>query len=277
MARDLTGPMTLVAAWAPLSAEWPRLAVYLLLVTLGFAAVVALQGRLWRRKRAQAWPDHLEYLHEEFKPWWLLRFVGVLVGLAVLWTGVVEMGRGVILVSGLATGASLLVLVHRRWNTLLAYLGLALMTLVVCAALAGLGGLFVAGSGWDRPLQWGCVLSGLAVMTFMWLWLGRFWDQQLHRGRAWTTTGRMIVPARRMGIAVAVLALCVAARLAVWPNWPQGPAEDAAESGGWLGGVGIALLALVLLNRARSARSTWLGGFSVLAVVIGGAFCWLRW
>ena len=273
-----TGQMILLAAGAAVAAqiEWPRLTVYVLPLTLAFAALVFLQGSLWRRKRARAWPDHLEYLQEEFEPWWALRVFGVLISLDVLLAGVAGIDRWTTFVGALAMGASLLVLAHRRWSTLLACLGLMLLTLAVCGAFAGLGGLLVSGAGWDAPLRWACVLSGLAVMTFMWFWLGRFWVQQLHGGQAWTTAGRMIVPARWMGFAVAGLALVVAARLAVWPRWSPAPAESVSEVGGWLGGVGLALLVLALLNRALAARSLWLGAFCVLGLVIGGAFCWLR-
>ena len=113
-------------------------------------------------------------------------------------------------------------------------------------------------------------------MTFMWLWLSRFWLQQLHGGQAWTTAGRLIGPARHMGFVVAVLALAVAARLAVWPKWPPGGADGPTGLGGWPGVACMVLLIVVLLNRALAARSLGLGAFAVVAVVIGGAYSWLR-
>ncbi|UCG31949.1 MAG: hypothetical protein JSU68_09815 [Phycisphaerales bacterium] len=264
------------AAWTQFPSAGPdEMPGLVLIVTLAFAAVVLLQGSLYRRRRERAWPDHLEYLQAGFKPWWPLRPLGVLVGLVVLGVGIGGMDRWTTVVSAVALGASLLVLAHRRWSEPLAYLGLALITLMVCAALATIAGFFTE-LGWARPLLWSCVLSGMAVMTFMWLWLPPFWSQQLYEGQAWTTTGRLIVPARRVGYVVAVIGLIVAVRMAVWPRWPSAGAEDGMESGGWLGGGAIVVLLLALVNRAKAARSIGLGVLATLAVMTGGIYCWLR-
>ena len=255
--------------------ESPYIPGLVLAAALAFAAVVLLQGSLYRRRRERAWPDHLEYLQDGFKSWWPLRPLGALIGLVALAAGLVGMDRWMTVVSAVALGASLIVLAHRRWSEPLAYLGLALITLTVCAVPATVVAFFTH-LGWERLLLWSCVLGGAAVMVFMWLWLPRFWTQQLHEGQAWTTAGRLIVPARRMGYVVALIGLLVAVRMALWPRWPSAGAEDGSEPGGWLGGGCIVLLVLALVNRARAARSIVLGVLAMLVVVTGGLYCWLR-
>jgi hypothetical protein len=248
---------------------------YILPTVLALAALVALQGMLRRRRRAGAWPDRLEDLHTEYAPWWLLRVAGAATGLAVLWFGIADLGAWKTAVGASVMGGAMMVLVHRRWDRALAYLGLALITLAVCAAITYLVALFI-GEAECASRQWGCVLYGLATMTFLWLWLGRFWSQQLSEGSPWTTAGRMVVPAARAGAASAGLALLVAGRLAVWPGWPPTGSGSGNSCGAWLEGGGVVMLAIVLWNRARAARDAWLYAGSVLAVLIGGTYCWLR-
>jgi hypothetical protein len=258
-----------------LSFETPLVPALVLAAAFAFAAAVLLQGSLYRRRREQAWPDHLERLQEGFSTWWPLRPLGLLISLVALGVGIVEIDRWMTVVSAVALGASLLVLAHRRWSEPPAYLGMAVITLAVCAALATVVGFFTY-LGWDRRLLWDCVLVGLAMMVFMWLWLPRFWDQQLHEGQAWTTAGRLIVPARRMGYVVALIGAIVAVRVAVWAKWPSAGAEDVSESAGWIGAGAIVLLVLALVNRARAARSIGLGVLATLVVVTAGVYCWLR-
>ena len=106
--------------------------------------------------------------------------------------------------------------------------------------LVGLG-IILACRAWlpATRLNW---LLGTSGAGFYLLWLARFWHQQLHEGRAWTTAGRLIRPARSLGYAAAfgclVLAIGTAARSAepaVGPLWVV------------LLGVAAALLLAVLL------------------------------
>ena len=133
--------------------EKPYIPGLVLIAALAFAAVVLLQGSLYRGRRMSAWPDHLEYLQDGFKSWWPLRPLGALIGLVALAVGLVGMERWMTVVSAVALGASLIVLVHRRWSGPLAYLGLALITLLVCAVPATVVGFFTH-LGWERPLLW---------------------------------------------------------------------------------------------------------------------------
>ena len=56
----------------------------------------------------------------------------------------------------------------------------------------------------------------MALCGCYFLWLGRFWEQQLWQGRAWTTAGRLISTVRRLGrIAAAAGALVAGA----WLNY----------------------------------------------------------
>jgi hypothetical protein len=71
--------------------------------------------------------------------------------------------------------------------------------------LAGEIGLALAGAGivsaamaWLTP-GWPGALLGLGLAGGYLLWLARFWDQQLLDGVAWTTAGRLIPGARRLG------------------------------------------------------------------------------
>lgn len=57
---------------------------------------------------------------------------------------------------------------------------------------------------------WPGVAIGAAVAAAWMFWLAAFWRQQLHDGRPWTTTGRLIAAARYVGAVAAISAIAAA-------------------------------------------------------------------
>ncbi len=111
-----------------------------------------------------------------------------------------------------AGGLSLSIFIAWRWSRTLAELALALWTV----ALAALGATTAVELAGPRPspieqlpvVQSGALL-GLSAASLLWFWLASVWGRQLRDGRAWTTTGRLIPLADRVGFLSAGLAVLV--------------------------------------------------------------------
>jgi hypothetical protein len=84
----------------------------------------------------------------------------------------------------------------------------------------GAAGLALAGGGLvllvTHTVSWSWTSVALgAILAAGWTgWLARFWRQQLHGGRAWTTAGRLIPVARNT--AIVWLLVAVTAAIAGW-------------------------------------------------------------
>jgi len=238
--------------------------------------LVYVQGFMWRKRRERAWPDRLEDLLLDFAPWVPLRvFAGVL-GALVFVLGIVWIGDWVLIVASFATGVALLVLVNRRWHAVLVYQATLLMALTLVSLVIASGRMIVPERANPATLDWAFALIGLSVMVFLWDGLALFWRQQLRDGVAWTTAGRLIEPARKTGIVLAVAALLVAGRLAVETLGMLSDTTGIGDTGGWVAGVGTGLLLLVLLNRALSWRRKFFGTLSCVAAVEAGALLFAR-
>ncbi len=103
---------------------------------------------------------------------------------------------------------------HRRRSNALGAAGLAMGSAAVLTV----------------PIAWlpsspANAMLGAALAGMHMLWLARFWQQQLDDGRPWTTTGRLISAARRLG------QMAVGAEVLFVGLWFFGP--DAASAGGW--------------------------------------------
>ncbi|MGD8450572.1 MAG: hypothetical protein PVJ57_02035 [Phycisphaerae bacterium] len=111
------------------------------------------------------------------------------------------------------------------------------------------------------------LILGMAVAAGYLLWLARFWRQQLHDGVAWTTTGRLIPDARRLGLALAAGCFVTAAAAA-----PQ--VATAAAGSLWVSlvaAVATLLLAYMLVGEATKADSpliAWLACLLALSVAV---------
>jgi len=260
-----------------------------ILATLLLCAGVILQGAIHSRAR-QAWlrsgapgPPGESPRWPGFRP-----FCGIL-GLVVLVLGCYHVGFGAApalvgkclgaLLMGAACGASaaaMFALVSRSWSVNLADVGLALFNVAACcvavALLPGQPGELAL----RYPLIFNAVLAALAVLTWFWCWLSRVWEQQLDGGVAWTTTGRMIGPARRVAFFAAVLALLVGWLMTVWPRLPGVSTMD--DSFGRIA-AGIAGHLALLWAALSGARRTRQPGFVVLALLtVAGmlAFVYVR-
>lgn len=73
-------------------------------------------------------------------------------------------------------------------------------------------------SWWEASLA-GAAIGALLAAVYS-LWLAQFWHQQLAPEGAWTTTGRMIAPARRLALTWAICAAAALALLIRRGEWP---------------------------------------------------------
>ncbi len=240
-----------------------------------------------RRRRLRDWPDRLECLIEGPPRWdGFIEAVSV-VSASVLILAVMQIVRGappsrwlvlVSALSSLAAAGGCLTLCERRWNANLFGLGAAL-TATVCATLPLL---FIAPNprismSARLPVVQTAALFGLAFAAFLWLWLSRFWRQQLLGELPWTTAGRGIPYARRTGFLVAALAVLIAFQIALWPTLPSVVASDNSP-GRWFAGLSaMALLALVTIGDARASSSRAMAALTLATLGAALVFILARW
>jgi len=167
----------------------------------------------------------------------------------------------------LAGGASLLVLVWRRWSRVRAELAMGLITLAACLLAVA----FVPGAPQELqkryPMIFNAMLIALAVMAWLWGWLSGVWRQQLDEERAWTTTGHMVGPAADFAFQAAGLGLIVALLMAAWPRMGAIGAGDDSLGRMLFGIGGHLLLILALLAGGRRTGRTRFGRTAAVAVL----------
>lgn len=213
------------------------------------AGLVLLAGALveiylrWRFRRSVWLHDPDQLVRERRIPTWQLVFFWILA--AALAVGVLEGGISVPGVISLALGAiGVLTLGHLAGSQATGEAGLAL----AAATLAALIVLF-AGPG---ALPAATALAGLWMM-----WLARFWNQQLLDGVPWTTAGRLIPSARRIGATAACALLLLSCK-------------NPVPGGFWT--VAALVLALALVAALTiAARRERCGGSAIGALAAGGA------
>jgi hypothetical protein len=249
----------------------------------GLAAVLliaaVLQEANYRMPRSRAWPDRLEDLRKPYSRWPAYTQTESVVAAAILLLGVFQIVRrgppswelaiansAVSLVAGVAC----LFMTYRRWSANTAALGMALLTLaavtLACALAPLLGSPPPAAAYAARlPVVYNAILFALAAMIALWSWLGRFWEQQLLNGVAWTTTGRMIPYTHRTAYLLTALGVLVAFHMALWPRLVSSIVED--DSPGRLV-AGISAILFLALITARNARQT----DSAATATLGAAF-----
>lgn len=197
----------------------------------------------WRFRRRVWLSDSDQLLRTRTISTWQLIFVWVLA--AALGVGVLEGGGSILSVTALACSAiGLLTFGHLAASPATGEAGLALAAATLAAAVvlfAGLGALPAA-----------MALAGLWMM-----WLARFWNQQLLDGVPWTTAGRLIPSARRIGAAAAFALLLLSCKT---------PAPGSFSA------VVALVLALALAAALTvAARRERCGGSAIGALAAGGA------
>jgi len=265
---------TVHGATYPAAAPWPL--VLMIWSAVLIAVGVAAESLWFRRRRARAWPDHLERLLETPAGWPGFDESVAVVGLVVMLLGILHVVSAWSALSVLLAGSATLALAGRRWNANLGDLGFGLLSVGIVA----LPLLWPLGSQETSDQRFAEIfnraLLGLAMATFTWHSLARVWDQQLDHGRPWTTAGRLIPCALRTGYLCGATGLLVGAHLAVWPFMPQVTTPDNHPWRWMLGLSGELLLAGALVYSARLTRKNTLAWLSLLAVAATAAFVLVR-
>jgi len=258
----------------PVPAPWTQA---LIAWTTGVILAFALAENFYRRwRRVRAWPDHLAYLTETPQGWPGFDYSVAIMGLVVLLLGLVHITwAGSTLSVGLA-GSSVLALAHRRWNSNLGDLGLALISVGIVSLPLRLPLDAYAPTGEVFAEIFNRALIGLAVATAFWHWLMRVWTQQLDGRRAWTTAGRLVASARRTGYLCGATGVLVGFHLALWPALPAvATLDNSPWRWGW-GLTGEGLLVLALLYATRSTRKTTLAWLTLWALGATATFILVR-
>ncbi len=227
--------------------------------------MTVLAGWMTQRRRARAWPDNLEHLTEPATPWPGFHSSAAIVGVAVLCLGCVHVIVPWTPVAAAMAGGSLLALAHRRWNEVLADAAFGLITLaVVSACMFGMSWPVWTTTGYASIFN--RAVLGFAVMTIFWHWLAAVWEQQLDEGRPWTTAGRLIRVARRVGFLSGAAGLLMSLHLAFWPSLPYVIDRDASRARWIWGPIANGLLVVALLLSARLTRKSTLAWLTILAL-----------
>ncbi len=270
--------------------RWPAWLSWLVWIQTAWAWAL-LGGILtwvWCGWRAQerAWPGDLGSLVRVSRPWPGLEPTAAAIGFVLLplglWhtfsTGADSHQVARVTTWDMAAGAlALSVYTGWRWGRTAAELALSLWT-VSLAALAATTAqeITAARSSIERlPVVHVGVLAGLTAATLLWFWLSAVWRQQLHGGRAWTTAGRLIPLADRVGFLAGSLAVLVGAKLALWPGMPYGSADNSPAQLTIGSAIYVLLIGTCAWVAGRACKPTmwWL---AALAATDWGVFLWMR-
>ncbi|MHC4444082.1 MAG: hypothetical protein ACYTBZ_07585 [Planctomycetota bacterium] len=178
-----------------------------------------LEGIISRNLRMNAWPEKLWRLTTPGPSWPGFHYSAGVWAVMVLIAGCINITNPWTSLAGFGVGASMLVLTSRRWNENLADIGLALVTLGAVSMLMFKIPTPRSGST-SFPIVYTRALTGLAIMTFCWFWLARVWNQQLDKGKAWTTAGRLIRVSQRVGFIIGTTGVLLSFHLLIWPKLP---------------------------------------------------------
>lgn len=252
-----------------IATDWPSPFILSSAVTLCVFTFVA--GLEAYRRRIAAWPDNLTHLTNHLEAWPGFAYSAGLVGAMILVLGCLLVTQPITGLSMFLAGGSMLALAGRRWNENFADIGLALITLgVVSLTMFGLPSLPNTTGSYYTAI-FGRIIIGLAIMTWFWHWLARVWEQQLDNGQPWTTAGRLIRVARRVGFIIAAIAVLVSIHLSLWPTLRFVIDQDNTTSR-WVWGLAAnGLLIIVLVGAAyRTTKPTlaWLALFALASLVI---------
>lgn len=244
------------------------------LLIVAFSAGDSLRYRV---RMARAWPDRLDDLIRRRRPWPGFQYsVGIIAVVQLLiacihitspWTGP----------AAVLTAIALLTMVDRRWDESLADVALGLLTVGVISLPVA----WLPMPHWpstDFYLEvFNRLIFGLAIMTMCWHWLSGVWDQQLDQGRAWTTTGRLIRIAQRIGYLCGATGVLVALQLAAWPRLLNDVRGLDNSRWRWVCGLSaIGLLTAALIGAARRTRKPTLAYLALFAVLAGVIFSLVR-
>lgn len=272
------------------NSRWPGWLTWLVWIQTAWSWTLLGGVLAWvwqgRRRQERAWPNDLGSLVRVPRPWPGLESTAVALGLVLMPLGLwhaFSAGLGSTPAVRLTTwdmaaaGLALSILIGWHWSRTVAELSLSLWT----AALVALGATTALEMTSPRvsiellPAVHTGALAGLICASALWFWLAGFWRQQRLGGRAWTTSGRLIPLAERVGFLAAALAVLVSSKLALWPRMQYGSADD-SSSRLIVGSVMYALLVAACLFaaiRVRRATMLYLAG---LAGTAWGIFLWLR-
>jgi len=235
-------------------------------------AALAAAGWRWRARRAIWLAAPEQAVGERPAGGTVAALVVALSGVSVLAGGFAG-PVGLVPVGMAAAALGTLTAGHRRGSVAVGEFGLLLAGLAVVYG----AGRWLPGRSVDETL------GGTLAALWM-LWLARFWQQQLHDGRPWTTAGRLIPSARRLAVVFAAVAAVLAGvglnLGAVGEPWPVPVLAALALSGfgllalqdarehnsaaGCLAGLlgltaaGVPLAELVRVGGAELPASVWL-------------------
>lgn len=257
------------ARWPGQSTWWTWTFLLQLAWAILLASASVVQEIRYRSSRDRAWPDQLDNLLVPYSIWPGFIQLEAIIAALVLLLGVYHIVReGPLswplavgnMAASLLAGLTCLFMTYRRWSANTTGLGIALLTLAAVAMSCALIPLFASNKSSVEyavrlPTIYNAILFALALTIAWWRWLANVWHQQLHEGRAWTTTGRMIPYIQRAVFLLTALAVLVAYQMALWPGRGLTGVED-NSLGRMVAGL-TALVLLMLISMRHALRIDW--------------------
>ncbi len=258
-------------------------------VCIVLCVFVIVQGAVRRRARTKILQTDPDHVLVEPATWPGFRISAGAAGLLLVFLACyhlaapVEMAPGgyrlaaaVMTIVSAAGGAALFALVHRRWNADLADAAMGLVSLAACSAAMLTLPATPALLARRYPLVFNAAVVALAVMTGLWIWLSRVWEQQLDEGRAWTTTGYLVRRSAKFAFFTGSIGLLLATLMAFWPMVKTVPTADDSRGRLAAGIAGFVLLTVSLLAGGRRTRRKVYRLLTVLTVFAMIAFVVIR-
>lgn len=269
----------------------PWTLVFQLALALLLVAAAIGQDVLYRKRRTAAWPDRLDVLLESYLNW-----PGYTSAESILAAGVLVLGvYHVVLadtqaimpatLNGAASAAASMVclfMAYRRWDGNTAMLGMTLFSLafvLFAIALAGTFAIDVPATEYARrmPSILNVLLYALWLVTALWLWLGKFWEQQLLRGHGWTTTGKMIPYANSLALYLLLVGVICAFQMTIWTLNPGIPPAHYSIAQLIIGGGGIFVLMIPALRIGIAKQNVAFASVGCALAAALFAYLAIRW
>lgn len=251
----------------------PVSAAAISIVSLSFVALPVWRNR---QRRNRAWPDRLEDLLIEYRPSSSLVTSMTGMALVVFFLALCQVTSLISAVSALMMGLALLIVVEHLFRLEAALAGLVHLSLAIVSGVLVVCVLFGVRTE-SIPTLMNIVVIVLALLAFLWIWLGLVWGQQILAGRPLTTAGRLVPLTVHVGTMLLGFASLVLLKITLWRKIPavHGWDNDLVRLV-LLGIAGVLVLAsnFWIAKKFSSRTLGYLLIFNIVSIILAYALRW---
>jgi len=219
----------------------------------------------WHHRRYNsAWPNNIDILTQKYKP--IRGMITSLSALALIifFLGLCYITSFITVICATFMGTALLISIHYDFRPEAAMAG---MILITQAIVSGFIAIFAS---FDQSVATivNLTIIPLASLAFLWIWFGKIWSDQIIDGKPLTTTAKMILLTRHIGVMLLGFATLMGVKLSFWPIMPAVSSWDNSPLRFIL--MSIAYLTLIISN---IKIASFFHSFSLTVLVVVNLFC----